>query len=421
MNETTENEIEILEGNLTTFKEIIEKFNRKAVKFNLPQLSWKIVSSRMGILSGQESVFNFMKTKIKYVTIHIFGDVPVIKDYELIGTIDHSSKNGNIIKNISKKPVPEYFRTAPIQCDHCHTNRRRKDTYIIKDLKTNKYLQIGKNCLKDFFGTTNILQYTSWLDSLIKLNSTIGDLYQYHEGSSFNIDYVKTEHYLAFVIATVKVVTEGKFISKNEAYLSENISTAEMAKKFMLHTSSFMSKAEQEDWKTVSSLVDTEKVKNQAKEIIAKVRDDLERLKKEDKTLSDYQSNMLTLISNEYFSLKNIGFMASAYSYYDRLVAREVEEKNKKSFTNEFAGQVKDKIDEILTLIRKNSFESEWGYVTFYTFVDDKGRILVWKTGCRSELEDENKKYHIKGTIKELKIYKNMKQTILTRCKVLPK
>lgn len=41
---------------------------------------------------------------------------------------------------------PEYYRTAPMTCDHCNSSRYRKETFVIVN-EEGEYKQVGRNCL----------------------------------------------------------------------------------------------------------------------------------------------------------------------------------------------------------------------------------------------------------------------------------
>ena len=88
----------------------------------------------------------------------------------------------------------------------------------------------------------------------------------------------------------------------------------------------------------------------------------------------------------------------------------------------EFFGAVGDKVDLMLSLERRCSFDTQWGSTAIYAFVDDCGRHFVWKTATWPDAMTEvaiGGKVHIKGSIKEHNEYKGCKQTVLTRCKIV--
>ena len=91
--------------------------------------------------------------------------------------------------------------------------------------------------------------------------------------------------------------------------------------------------------------------------------------------------------------------------------------------TSDYIGNVGDKIEMTVTLDHVaywlNKFrEWEHNYTYLYSFKDDNGNVLVWQTSKGLALDD-GAKVTIKGTIKEHNEYKEVKQTVLTRCKIV--
>ena len=83
---------------------------------------------------------------------------------------------------------------------------------------------------------------------------------------------------------------------------------------------------------------------------------------------------------------------------------------------SEYIGSVGDRVNVDATVERVAGYESDWGYINIYTFVDDKGNYLVWRTSA-AHLE-EGERVSLRGTIKEHSEYNHIKETVLTRCKV---
>lgn len=102
--------------------------------------------------------------------------------------------------------------------------------------------------------------------------------------------------------------------------------------------------------------------------------------------------------------------------------AKEAEEKARKAKSN-YIGSIGGKVDTQVILERAAWFEipSFGGYGTdrmyIYTFRDDGGNAMVWKT-TKGIMFEGGELVRLKGTIKEHSEYKDEKQTVLTRCKV---
>lgn len=83
--------------------------------------------------------------------------------------------------------------------------------------------------------------------------------------------------------------------------------------------------------------------------------------------------------------------------------------------SSEFQGEIGDKIETTVTVERAILLTTAFGISTMHVMRDGLGNCFVWTTAARSW--SEGSEHHIIGTIKELKTYKNTRQTILTRCR----
>lgn len=97
---------------------------------------------------------------------------------------------------------------------------------------------------------------------------------------------------------------------------------------------------------------------------------------------------------------------------------------------SEYVGDVGSRIETHVKLVRTYSYTVKFGWETrtnwIYTFSDDNGNVLVWKTSaCFDRIVDgryvpylEGDELTIRGTVKEHSEYKGVKQTVLQRVKV---
>lgn len=81
---------------------------------------------------------------------------------------------------------------------------------------------------------------------------------------------------------------------------------------------------------------------------------------------------------------------------------------------SEYQGEVGERLELILTVEKTIEFEGYYGRSTMHIMNDYDGNCYVWTTSAK-HWEPETER-HIKGTVKEHKIYRGVKQTILTRC-----
>lgn len=82
----------------------------------------------------------------------------------------------------------------------------------------------------------------------------------------------------------------------------------------------------------------------------------------------------------------------------------------------EWIGTVGDRLDLTVSITNISSLETGYGHTTLYTMKDDRGNCFVWFTTSKKCQWSIGEIHHIRGTVKEQNVYKNMKQNILTRC-----
>ena len=82
---------------------------------------------------------------------------------------------------------------------------------------------------------------------------------------------------------------------------------------------------------------------------------------------------------------------------------------------SEYQGEVGDKIEAVVTVEKAVELDGYYGRSTMHIMRDYEGNCYVWTTAARSW--SEGTEHHIAGTIKALKTYKGVKQTVLTRCR----
>lgn len=97
---------------------------------------------------------------------------------------------------------------------------------------------------------------------------------------------------------------------------------------------------------------------------------------------------------------------------------------------SEFVGEIKSRIERVVTFIGNSSYEREaytygWETVYIYKFADEDGNMLVWKTTSSLGYWDETDNWKIvrpgesiklRGTVKQHSVYNGVKQTVLNRC-----
>lgn len=82
--------------------------------------------------------------------------------------------------------------------------------------------------------------------------------------------------------------------------------------------------------------------------------------------------------------------------------------------TSEFVGAVNERLEIQITVVRAIELDNDYGHSTMHIMEDDCGNQYVWTTAAKTWAEGSVKT--IRGTVKDHRTYKNVKQTVLTRC-----
>lgn len=81
---------------------------------------------------------------------------------------------------------------------------------------------------------------------------------------------------------------------------------------------------------------------------------------------------------------------------------------------SEYVGEIGDRLDLIVKIERAIQTEGRYGISTIHTMRDENGNVYLWATSTKTLVEGNY--YSMRGTVKDHSVYKNTKQTVLTRC-----
>jgi hypothetical protein len=393
----------IFEGNMERLEKKLTRIFNKCKHFGC-EFSYHRVGEEFRELED----FHGNKYTAKFVIVEAEGNA-VINGWKFIASVEHTEK-GNIINRIGDIEVPEIYYTSDAICEHCNSKRYRKDTYIVMNEETGEFKQVGKSCLNDFtngMSAEGITHYISLFNELIQGEAPCGGIGE---------RYYHTETVLRYVAETIRhfgyVRTQDS--GRSTANRSFEYYCVDFGGGWM------MEKVREELMKemvAVSFNVDSP-------DTIQLVTDALTWIAGQNED-NNYIHNLKTACSLEYVTGRNLGIITSLFPTYNRELEyqAEKEERERKraaerasEVNSQYIGKIGDRINiSVHSILCLTSWETEWGITRIYKIVDDNGNVYTWKTSTFIR-EDEVKT--IKGTVKEYKEYKGIKQTELTRCKV---
>jgi len=415
----TANTFTIPESNFSTLEAKINKLNKKALKLHCEPITLSILESFEKMPKSNNDDLNNYYFYNNITTLHhkvsLSGIAPIIQGWELIASCE-AKDNGTLIKTIPGKVYPPEYRELLI-CEHCNSDRKRKYTFIVRNIHTSEYKMVGKSCLKDFLGHVDPNFYASYLEIInVTEEEGLGDKIPF-SALSFNI-----QRYCN-IVATI--IRERGFTSKAKSLEQEGIlPTSDIAEKIITDIIG----------KYTIDITDNDK------EIAEKALTWCKNLP--EYNLNDYMYSIHLLSQEKNIKPKDFGFVASIIPAYLRTVEKEIMQEKKltqrkEQSISDYVGQPGEKIQLELTYISSASYEfqiSAWNSTTnwIHKFLDNNGNIFIWKTAKhikefingKNWLDrttiDINSGYNLKlkGSIKEHSEFKGEKQTVLTRCKI---
>lgn len=383
----------IVEHNMPKLEELVKKLQNKAKKIGNGNVNYNIVN---------ETFETVDKMIFKFFTIELTGiETPIINGWEFVATIDHTSlKNTNIINKIStfEGNVPTKYHTANQHCDHCNSDRYRKDTYILFNAENNEYKQVGKSCLRDFLGHKDIEAYASYLE-------LIGEKIWSNEEDWCYIGSARPKHITVkeWLEMTKEIVNKYGYVSKQKSEEFLIPSTTNEVENQIFGSQQLKDELERKG-QLITDI--TQKTKDYVVDLINYIKNIDPK--------NDYESNIKAIANDDVMSLRIRGYATSMVSYYDKVIGEQKLAKN--APVSQFVGNVGDKIQLNLTVIKRIVWETMFGIQKLFIMTDDNGNIFTWKTSTGNMAEDE--KITLKGTIKAHTEYNNNQQTTLTRCKI---
>ena len=282
------------------------------------------------------------------------------------------------------------YRESGSNCEHCHVNRYRKDTYVVRH-ESGEAKQVGSTCIKDFLGGNspdNIMQRASLVSDVLSLMDAVRLIQGEKNENIFPM--------ISFLGLTSAIIREYGWVSKANAQAKGDTATASRVLDNLRGES------------------DKESVPNTDDLLLAqKASDWAEGLSDEEVEPSDYLYNIRALARAGLVGVRTVGYAASIISAYTRTMQppQKVQE-------SEFVGTIKERKLFNVSCKKISGFDGNYGWTNKYSFQDKDGNILVWLT---SSYEDfvSGMNYTIKGTIKSHKEFRGIKETQITRCEVI--
>jgi len=398
--------VNISAKNWPLLQEKIAKLNRKAEKLKVPPVLLQ--------LEGQ-FYHDDKKTKTKelFYKVSVAGEAPKVSGYKFLATIDHS-ENGNIIRlapgEEHNEQIKDFYNAKPDYCDHCHTVRRRIDTFIVQG-PDGKLKQVGRNCLADFLGGRDPKSILFWFSLRDAVQAAIDESEESEGGYGARGYYASsTEHVLKLAAAIIRNFGYSKKQSFDD--YGEPVGprgTAQIVYQLLFG----LPKYSDEKWLAAekSMNAEDEKVAKQALEWF-------NSLPQEEKDNNNFLHNLDVILKSPEVTSRNIGYAVALFPAYARAMDQIKSRESSASKSNEWLGAEGQKITAKVTVVATRLIDGAYGTTQMVKMEDEHGNKLTWFNSGANRLEN-GAHLTITGTVKKHDTYQGQKQTQLTRVKAV--
>ena len=415
---TESNIHEIPEWNMTRFRKEINKLNKRAVKIGAAPV--EVIEKGMKLVIHPEHRPLVEKGKLSFedapkVRVHqveIKGKPPKMEGYAFVGTLDHITLPGKVVvKTVPGQSIPQEFYNNEPRCEQCNKIRRRNDTFVLHHLEDGKHVQVGRNCLRDFFGH-DPRQIANFLSSLWRLVESFEDEEKWYSGGSGHHDYYYP--HMKVLETTAATIRTFGWVPRSSANPDEGrIATADIVLRIMLPAFDKYSKAEQKD--LIRDLKwDKEKDTEEAENAMEWLSNQGDKVYK-----NEYLHNLNAIMESDAVPSRMFGFWCSLIAAYQKYLDRLVLNSAIKRL-NEWVGEVKERREFTVKVVSLMYLQGGYGTVTLHKMLDEDGRNIIWFANTDSGM-DVDCTYKVKGTVKKHEEYNDWKQTVLSRVTVIEK
>lgn len=418
---------EVSQGAFPFLQKKIDKLNKRAGKNNLPPIKLEIIKEYMKKVKG-ESEMDFYPARtydVPYYTVKVTGATPRIAGYKFIATVEHQG-GGNIIRTVpgeeGNKKIKNFYNTKPDYCDHCKKVRRRNDTFIIKEEKSGKLRQIGRNCLSDFLPGIDpkaLLAYFNGRDSIGRMAGEAEEEMGRKGGGGGGDRFVPLEEVLTIGAALVREM--GFMSSKKAQEIGDGVPTTASDVRWFLFARKTKDDLKNKRFEKIYQLggAPTAADKKQAEDILKW----FETVPEQQKQSNEFMHNLSVIVKSGQVNPRNIGFAMALFPVYARAMDQIKQKVNAPQKSNEWLGKVGDKLPPTkVKVIRTRLIQNQFGYAGGSTQIvameDEKGNQLTWFNNSANRMED-GAEYTITGTVKKHDEFNGKRQTHVMRVKTI--
>lgn len=411
-----ENDLEAIEKVIKRYQKLSAKHGG-SVKFNILDRVYDELD-----IEGGTNIYRFYKVEVEgcvkidgWELIALTDDVG--QDKNRVRLLSSTKEDYSLINMISK------FHDEPLACEHCNTNRRRKHTAWVRNTETGEFKQLGLECLKLYTGGLSASQaamYSTLFDHVDELSDYEDRIRSY---SGTYTPLFPIEEIVSCAQALIDLTGFKSRSSVQDGY--NQVATADEILDVLEYrrgtaTSAqlgYISKLKSQYTDFANSLQDPNYKINDTDDCI-------EHLRKRPEFPTAFETTLRQIFLTEYVSESDFGIIAAGVNTWNKYKIRlEKEQKQNEiaeNSTSIYIGNKGDTIEvEIADAKYITCFDSLFGTSFLYKFHDECGNELAWWSSRQISNIDCWVGKTMRCSVKSHDEYKGIKQTVVTRCKLI--
>lgn len=388
---------------LEKLEKIIKKYQRKGADITFAIGNKVIEKGTLFVNDAIHHVSSTMPIDVECTEVFVEGSY-IIAGWQFVGTIEFT-ENGNIIRlanSAYEGKVPLKYLHTPKICEHCGKIRNRKDTYLIMS-DEGEFKQVGSSCLLDYthgLDANTCASIMSCLDKVLDLTNLDYD-YETFRGNGFSSTGLGVGNTQALKALAIGLVRAHGYVRS-----SSGAGTANDLSNLFFHN--LPTDIEEELFSDVTPASEEEVLKID------------EYAKDYHESTNDYMRNASLAWSKKSLEFRDFGLITSFVGVY----LKDMQYKKEISTTrnNEYVGNIGDKItfkvaSARVLYVKDNSMYSYYAQSTrVWEIIDTDGRTYKWSASFSVKIMPDDT---ITATIKGHSEYKSVKQTVITRGKII--
>ncbi len=331
---------------------------------------------------------------VDIAVIEVTGPAPRIQGWTFAGVLEHLQGDDGALVNILRTlvdGVPERYRDCPPACDHCRTVRRRNDTYVVRS-DAGEWKQIGRQCLVDFTGHDSAQELAAAAEWIEILDAVCAD-FTYDDEGGFGGGGRGAWPLRLFLAHTYEVMAVKGWVSRKKTEEEDRSATADLA------------------LMAVDPPLDLPYARP-SDAAFARADAAIEWLADLDPS-SDFEWNISAVGRVGTVTHHLAGIAAAIACAHERALGRMAERAAAAAESNYF-GEVGKRARFTLRVMRRHTYDTEYGAKTAVIFRDEAGNVAVWRaTGVL--VLDVGHRYEVKATVKAHEIQGQRKGIVDTR------